>query len=79
MTMRCDHCRGELGRSVRRYWQMRFCSSACIEAYQLRLDEATKAKIERLDFVCAPEVCASDNAMTAAWRRFGAMIRPAQG
>ena len=79
MTMRCDHCRGELGPSVRRYWQMRFCSSACIEAYRRRLDEATRAKIECLDFVCAPDVGATDNAVIAAWRRFGAMIRHAQG
>jgi hypothetical protein len=79
MTMRCDHCRGELGRTARRYWQMRFCSSACVEAYKRRLGEATRAKIKRLDFACAPDVYTPDNAMTAAWRRFGALIRHAQG
>ena len=45
MTIRCDHCRGTLGRSTRRYCQMRFCSPACVEAYQHRLDEHTKVKI----------------------------------
>jgi hypothetical protein len=79
MTMRCDHCRSDLGRSVQRYWQMRFCSLACVEAYQRRLGEATRAKIERLDFVCAPEVCTPDNALTTAWRRFGAIMRHAPG
>src|SRR5215469_14135549 len=33
----CDHCRGELGLDVQRYWHMQFCSSACIAAYQQRL------------------------------------------
>ncbi len=51
MTLRCDHCRGKLGLIVQRYWHMRFCSAACKEAYQHRLDEDTKTKIRRLDFV----------------------------
>jgi hypothetical protein len=53
MTIRCDHCRGTLGRSPRRYCQMRFCSPACVEAYQYRLEEQTKVKIEHLGFAAA--------------------------
>ncbi len=47
--LRCDHCRGELGFRVHRYWHMRFCSSACVAAYQQRLAPETKWKILRLD------------------------------
>jgi hypothetical protein len=50
MTIRCDHCRGTLGPSTRRYCAMRFCSPACVEAYQHRLDEQTKVKIAHLGF-----------------------------
>src|ERR1700685_1291033 len=50
MTIRCDHCRGTLGPSTRRYCAMRFCSPACVEAYQHRLDEQTKEKIAHLGF-----------------------------
>jgi hypothetical protein len=32
---------------------MRFCSPACVEAYQHRLDEQTKVKIEHLGFTAA--------------------------
>ena len=53
MTIRCDHCRGTLGRSTRRYCQMQFCSPACVEAYQYRLEEQTKVKIEHLGFAAA--------------------------
>jgi hypothetical protein len=53
MTIRCDHCRGTLGRNTRRHFQMRFCSPACVEAYQSRLEEQTKVKIEHLDFANA--------------------------
>jgi hypothetical protein len=49
MSLRCDHCRAALGAGVQRYWQMRFCSPACVAAYRQRLDDATKVKIERLD------------------------------
>jgi hypothetical protein len=49
VTTRCDHCRGRLGRSVERYWHMRFCCSACTSAYRRRLAEETKLKIEQLD------------------------------
>jgi len=47
--LRCDHCRRELGFGVRCYWGMRFCSSACMADYELRLAEETKEKIRRLD------------------------------
>ncbi len=50
-TLRCDHCRKELGHYVHRYWRMRFCSSACMTAYQQRLAETTKTKIRRLDLM----------------------------
>lgn len=45
MTLRCDHCRRTLGLMVHRYWRMRFCSTACIAAYQRRLHDDTKQKI----------------------------------
>jgi hypothetical protein len=51
MTLRCDHCRKELGLITRRYWRMRFCSEACASAYQRRLDRSTRDKIGRLDSV----------------------------
>lgn len=46
--LRCDHCRKSLGVIVHRYGGMRFCSADCVTAYQRRLDEATKAKINLL-------------------------------
>jgi hypothetical protein len=49
MTLRCDHCRKHLGLVVHRYWHMRFCSAACAQAYERRLNDETKAKIRRLD------------------------------
>jgi hypothetical protein len=49
--MRCDHCRGRLGLRAERYWHMRFCSPACVAAYQRRLDDTTRLKIDRLDLV----------------------------
>lgn len=63
MTMRCDHCRGPLGLISHRYWRMRFCSAACKDAYQQRLNDATKAKIHRLD-------CAASDKRPAIGRRF---------
>jgi hypothetical protein len=48
MTVRCDHCRRPLGVLVRRYWHMRFCSAACVQAYQQRLQDGTKQKIARI-------------------------------
>ena len=47
--LRCDHCRGELGLGVHRYWHMQFCSSTCMAAYQQRLAPETKEKICRFD------------------------------
>jgi hypothetical protein len=44
-TLRCDHCRGQLGVSVRRYWRMRFCCTACTSEYQQRLSRETQLKI----------------------------------
>jgi hypothetical protein len=41
-------CR-RLGFDIQHYWRMRFCSSACLTDYQLRLAEKTKEKISRLD------------------------------
>jgi hypothetical protein len=37
---------GKLSRGVHRYWQMQFCCSACMTAYQQRLAPETKAKIK---------------------------------
>jgi len=51
MTLHCDHCRGKLGPGAQRYWRMRFCSQACKQAYQQRLDQSTRDKIGRLDRV----------------------------
>jgi hypothetical protein len=48
-ALRCDHCRGEFGASIERYWHMQFCCSACMTAYQQRLAPETKSKIYRLD------------------------------
>jgi hypothetical protein len=48
-TLRCDHCREELGPSVHRYWHMHFCSLACTTEYQRRLAPETKVKISRLE------------------------------
>jgi hypothetical protein len=38
----CDHCRGKLRSPVHRYWRMRFCSAACMNAYQQRLSPDTQ-------------------------------------
>jgi hypothetical protein len=48
-TLRCDHCREELGLSIYRYWHMQFCSSACTTEYQRRLATETKVKICKLE------------------------------
>jgi hypothetical protein len=48
-SIRCDHCRAQLGSRVHRYWHMRFCSSACMSAYRERLSPDTQRKIVRLD------------------------------
>jgi hypothetical protein len=41
----CDHCRGQLGVTVQRYWRMRFCSTACMSEYQQRQSTETQLKI----------------------------------
>jgi len=48
-SLRCDHCRTQLGLSVRYYCHMQFCSQACMAAYKGRLGAETKVKISRLD------------------------------
>lgn len=48
-SLRCDHCRAELGFRAHRYWRMRFCSANCVDAYQKRLSAGTREKIVRLD------------------------------
>jgi hypothetical protein len=53
IMIKCDHCRHALGHKIHRYWQMRFCSPACVTAYRGRLDEDTRLKISRLDVVAA--------------------------
>lgn len=45
----CDHYRGKLRFSVHRYWRMRFCSAACMNAYQQRLSTQTLQKIYEID------------------------------
>jgi hypothetical protein len=45
----CDHCRGKLRFGVHRYWHMRFCSAACMNAYQQRLSPDTQQKIYEID------------------------------
>ena len=49
MTIKCDYCRGSLGLNAHRYWRMRYCSAACVAAYQRRLNEGTVGKIRRLE------------------------------
>lgn len=62
MMLRCDHCRGKLGLNTHRYWHMRFCCSACAQAYQRRLAEPTRLKIDHLD------VAANDNLQAFGFR-----------
>jgi hypothetical protein len=60
-TLRCDHCRGELGHGPRRYWHMQFCSSACVTAYQQRLAPETKEKILGLDVSLSEDQISGSN------------------
>jgi hypothetical protein len=69
MTIRCDHCRGSLGLIIHRYWRMRFCSAACKDAYQQRLNDVTKAKIRRLDGAAPDQPPVNE-------RRFGSRTGP---
>lgn len=59
MKVRCDFCRGKLGLMIHRYWQMRFCSSTCVQGYEQRLDE-TKSKIRKLDNPSSDDTAAVD-------------------
>jgi hypothetical protein len=45
----CDYCRNELGSFPHLYWRMRFCSLACMSAYQRRLAPQTREKIVMLE------------------------------
>ena len=45
----CDYCRNERGPSPHLYWRMRFCSLACMSAYQQRLFPQTREKILMLE------------------------------
>jgi hypothetical protein len=60
-TLRCDHCRRELGCGVHRYWGMQFCSSACMTAYQQRLAPETRVKISRLDVLPSEDQISGSN------------------
>jgi len=71
MTLRCDHCRRPLGLMVRRYWHMRFCSAGCVQAYQQRLQDATKDKIARLREIDGD----ARGTPSFAGRRFGSRAR----
>lgn len=48
---KCDYCRGPLGLITARYWGMRFCSKAHKKAYQRRLAEGTRTKIQHLAYL----------------------------
>jgi hypothetical protein len=48
-SLYCDHCRGKVSFCVHRYWRMRFCSAACMNAYQQRLSTQTQQKICEID------------------------------
>src|SRR5437764_6945598 len=45
----CDYYRNELGSFPHLYWRMRFCSLACMSAYQQRLSPQTRQKIVILE------------------------------
>jgi hypothetical protein len=49
LSLCCDHCRGKLRFGVHRYWRMRFCSAACMNAFQKRLSQDTQQKIYEID------------------------------
>jgi hypothetical protein len=50
---RCDHCGGNLGLIVDRYYRMRFCCKAHTSAYKQRLTMETRAKIRQLEPLAA--------------------------
>jgi len=72
--MKCDHCRGDLGRNIHRYWQMRFCSPACVDAYRRRLDDDTKLKISRLNIAVGRRSAALPGLGLGLGPRLGALI-----
>lgn len=45
---------------VHRYWHMRFCSSACVQGYERRLDQI-KARIRRLNHGSGSEAAAIES------------------
>jgi hypothetical protein len=55
----CDHCRGEFGLNIQRYWHMRFCSPSCMAEYQARLSADTRKKILQRDIDRGPLKMAS--------------------
>jgi len=59
MKVRCDFCRGKLGLIVHRYWHMRFCSPACVQGYEQRLDQ-TKAKVRQLNDSAGGDAAVTD-------------------
>jgi hypothetical protein len=48
---RCDYCGGHLWLTVYRYYHMRFCCKAHMQAYQQRLTMETRAKIRDLELL----------------------------
>jgi hypothetical protein len=66
-TLRCDHCRGQLGITVQRYWRMRFCSSPCTSEYQHRLSSDTQLKI----LILAAETIESGAVQLVMFSSFG--------
>ena len=47
----CDYCGGHLWLTVYRYYHMRFCCKAHMQAYQQRLTMETRAKIRDLELL----------------------------
>src|SRR5207248_7361762 len=75
--LRCDHCRGQLGVTVQRYWRMRFCSTACISEYQQRLSTETQLKVLTL-ITETIESGAVQLAMFSSWGTANEEPRPSQ-
>jgi hypothetical protein len=74
LTLRCDHCRRELGFGVHRYWGMQFCSAACMTAYQQQLAPETKVKICRLDVPSEDQISGSNLLQPAGGFDFNSMF-----
>src|SRR5438067_1694748 len=73
----CDHCRGQVGVIVQRYWRMRFCSTACMNEYQQRLSTETQLKILTL-VTETIESGAVQFAMFSSWGTANEEPRPSQ-